>query len=589
MRQFSIRQHVAWLTLAPLLSMAICLESLFLHDRFSDLDSDLVERGRLIARQIAASSEYGVFSNNRFYLQNIAQGAMQQPDVRGVVILNAASESLYEGGEFFGMPIEAASDSESANRERVITKRAGQTGLAQGGEIKRLVDSLTPIRSSKESMWLYQPILPAQVALDEPAARPAGAKAGIPQVGAVILEMSRMRTGQLKTRLLRLTIGATLLFLAILSCLAYFTGRSITSPVRKLSDAVKAIGNGKLETRVSVSSRVSELSAMEHGINEMAAQLQQETEVLRQRVEEATRIAAIAFESHEGMMITDAKCVIIRVNKAFTGITGYTSDEAVGQTPNLLRSGVHSADFYDAMWDRIKSTGTWQGEIWNRRKSGEIYPVWSTMTAVRKDGGEVANYVATYTDITQRKAAENEINSLVYNDALTQLPNRRMFADRFAKATAASKRSGRYGALLFLDLDNFKPLNDKHGHAAGDQLLIEVARRLVGCVREMDTVARFGGDEFVVMLTELDTDKAESSAQASIIAEKIRAVLGQPYLLTGQLDRFSTYPVEHRCTASIGVTLFIGHEAGVDDVTKHADRAMYRAKEAGRNTIRFYE
>lgn len=583
MRQYGIRQHVALLTLTPLLIMAVSLESFFLHDRFSDLDDDLAERGQLIARQLATSSEYGVFASNRLYLHNIVQGAMQQPDVRGVAILNGASESLYEAGEFSCAPASASKDPSRGPRP-ILPGRQGQTGMAQAGKAQELVDPQTPIRRSNESLWVYQPIIPEQVPLDEQEAKPP-----VRQVGAVVLEMSRARTAQLKSRLLWWTIGATLLFLAIPFCLIYLFSRGITSPISKLSDAVRRIGNGKLETRVSPSSNVSELSDMAHGINNMAAQLQHETAVLHQRVEEATRIAAIAFESHEGMMITDANCAIIRVNKAFTKITGYTSEEAVGQTPGLLGSGLQNADFYEAMWDRISCTGTWQGEIWNRRKGGEIYPVWATITAVEKEGGEVAYYVATYTDITLRKAAESEINSLVYNDALTQLPNRRMFADRFAKAMATGKRSGRFGALLFLDLDNFKPLNDKHGHAAGDLLLVEVARRLVGCVREVDTVARFGGDEFVVMLSELDADKAHSMAQATVIAEKIRAVLAEPYKLLVQQDRYATYPVEHRCTTSIGVALFLGHEASMDEITKNADRAMYRAKEDGRNAIRFYE
>ena len=581
MRQYSIRQHVAWLTIAPLLIMAISLGSYFLHDRFSDLDRELIERGQLIARQIASSSEYGVFSNNRFYLQNIAQGALQQTDVRGVAILNAASESLYEEGKFSGALAHLTDDANSN-----ISEHAGETRVAQTGKAKGLVDLQAPIRSSNKSLWIYQPIFPAQVGLDESAGN-TGVKPETWPVGAVILEMSRVRTEKIKSRTLWLMIGATLLFLAIPFCLIYFTSRSITSPIRRLSKAVQEIGNGKLETRVSVSSHVSELSAMERGINEMAAQLQHETEMLHQRVEEATHIAAIAFESHEGMMITDASGVIIRVNDAFTRVTGYTSKEAIGKTPRLLKSGKQNADFYAALWDSITRTGEWHGEIWNRRKDGEIYPVWATITAVEKENGEVAYYVATYTDITLRKAAENELNNLVYHDALTQLPNRRMFADRFAKAMAASKRSGRYGALMFLDLDNFKPLNDRHGHAAGDLLLVEVARRLVGCVREVDTVARFGGDEFVVMLSELDADIGESMAQATTIAEKIRTALAEPYLLEVQQDKYAAYAVEHHCTTSIGLALFFGHEASLDEVIKCADVAMYRAKEGGRNTIRF--
>lgn len=581
MRQYSIRKHVAWLTLAPLLIMATSLGSFFLHDRFSDLDRELIERGQLIARQIASSSEYGVFSNNRFYLQNIAQGALQQTDVRGVAILNAASESLYEEGEFSG-----ALEKMAGNASSTISEHAGETRLARTFRVDGLVDLHTPIRSSNENLWLYQPIFPAQVGLEESAGN-TEVKPDAMQMGAVILKMSRVRTEQIKSRTLWLMAGATLLFLAIPFCLIYFTSRSITSPIRRLSKAVQEIGYGKLETRVSVSSHVSELSAMEHGINEMAAQLQHETEMLHHRVEEATRIAAIAFESHEGMMITDASGVIIRVNDAFTKLAGYTSEEVIGKTPKLLTSGKHNADFYAALWDSVTRTGAWQGEIWNRRKDGEIHPVWASITAVEKEDGEVAYYVATYTDITVRKAAENELYSLVNHDALTQLPNRRMFADRFDKAMAASNRNGRYGALLFLDLDNFKPLNDLHGHAAGDLLLAEVARRLVGCVREVDTVARFGGDEFVVMLSELDADKDESMAQATIIAEKIRAALAEPYFVTVQQDRYESYAVEHHCTTSIGVTLFFGHEASAEEIIKSADKAMYRAKEDGRNTIRF--
>jgi diguanylate cyclase (GGDEF)-like protein/PAS domain S-box-containing protein len=340
---------------------------------------------------------------------------------------------------------------------------------------------------------------------------------------------------------------------------------------------------------VSISSNVSELGAMAVGINDMAAQLQHENAVLRQREQEATRIAAIAFESHEGMMVTDADGVIIRVNDAFTRITGYTSEDAVGQTPRLLKSDIHNDDYYAAMWDRISCTGAWQGEIWNRRKNGEIFPAWAAITAVENEDGDVAYYVATYTDITLRKAAEHEINNLAYYDTLTHLPNRRMFVDRFSKVRAASKRSGRYGALMFIDLDNFKPLNDKYGHAAGDLLLVEVARRLVGCVREADTVARFGGDEFVVMLSELDTDKAESAVQAGVIAEKIRDTLSGAYTLTIQTGGHAIYTVEHRCTSSIGVVLFSGHETSEEELIRHADGAMYHAKEGGRNTIRFHE
>jgi diguanylate cyclase (GGDEF)-like protein/PAS domain S-box-containing protein len=309
----------------------------------------------------------------------------------------------------------------------------------------------------------------------------------------------------------------------------------------------------------------------------------------RKLAEAELRIAATAFESQEGMMITDADNVILRVNHSFTEITGYTAEDVVGKKPHMLKSGHHDAAFYALMWESIRRDGSWQGEIWNRRKNGEVYPEQLTITEVRGEAGEVSNYVATLNDITLRKAADQQIHNLAFYDALTQLPNRRLLNDRLGQMLAASKRSGRYGALMFLDLDNFKPLNDKYGHDVGDLLLIEVAHRISGCVRETDTVARFGGDEFVVMLSELDEDQAESIGQAGIVAEKIRSTLEESYLLSVQQRDKAESTIEYYCSSSIGVVLFLGHEAKMEDLLKWADQAMYDAKEEGRNKIHFYE
>jgi diguanylate cyclase (GGDEF)-like protein len=206
---------------------------------------------------------------------------------------------------------------------------------------------------------------------------------------------------------------------------------------------------------------------------------------------------------------------------------------------------------------------------------------------VKDNKGSITNHVGTYTDITERKQTEEIIKQLAYHDALTQLPNRRLLTDRLQQAMAASARSQHYGALMFLDLDNFKPLNDTYGHEAGDLLLIEATHRLISCVREMDTVARFGGDEFVIMISELGTDKADSTVQTESIAEKIRTTLSAPYCLTIKHNN-EVITVQHHCTASIGITLFIGNEATQDDLLKWADDAMYQAKEDGRNLIRFH-
>jgi len=207
---------------------------------------------------------------------------------------------------------------------------------------------------------------------------------------------------------------------------------------------------------------------------------------------------------------------------------------------------------------------------------------------IRNSRGDASRVVVVSRDITERIQAEDQIRTLAFYDSLTKLPNRRMFDDRLNQAMAASKRSGRYGALMFLDMDNFKPLNDQYGHSAGDLLLMEVSRRIISCVREMDTVSRFGGDEFVVMLTELGTNKKSSIAQTGIVAEKIRAILARPYKLTLQHEGEAETAVVYHCTASIGVVMFINHEYRPDDLLKRADMVMYQAKESGRNQVRFF-
>lgn len=221
--------------------------------------------------------------------------------------------------------------------------------------------------------------------------------------------------------------------------------------------------------------------------------------------------------------------------------------------------------------------------------NGSIRHMESSSGLIKNSQGNISRVVVVSHDVTERKMAELEINRLAFYDTLTQLPNRRLLEDRLVQAMATSQRSGRYGAVMFLDLDNFKTLNDTHGHKAGDLLLVEVARRLVGCVREVDTVARLGGDEFVVAITELDGTKSECTAQAGIIAEKIRAALAEPYWLASDFEGSTKMTVNHHCGASIGVVLFIDHEAGIEQILKSADVAMYQAKDAGRNQIRFYD
>jgi diguanylate cyclase (GGDEF)-like protein/PAS domain S-box-containing protein len=300
---------------------------------------------------------------------------------------------------------------------------------------------------------------------------------------------------------------------------------------------------------------------------------------VRKLTEQNLRIAAAAFESQEAMMVTDANRVILKVNRVFSENTGYASEDVVGRTPSMFRSGRHNEVFYRDMWESIRSTGAWQGEIWDRRKDGTVFPKWMTISAVKDDNGNVTNYVGSHYDITERKLSEVRINELAYFDTLTGLPNRALLMERLQEVISDS-HDGSYAALIFIDLDNFKTINDTLGHHVGDLLLQQVAQRLTSCIRAEDTVARLGGDEFVVVLSSLSKNKINAAAQTRVVGNTILSTLNQKYQLKD---------VEFHNTPSIGATLFAGAQTLIEDLLKQADLAMYRSKDAGRNAIHFFD
>lgn len=290
-------------------------------------------------------------------------------------------------------------------------------------------------------------------------------------------------------------------------------------------------------------------------------------------------ISAAVFESPSGTMVTDQHAIIQQVNAAFTSITGYSAAEAIGKSSRLLRSGRHDKTFYVAMWDALKSAGHWEGEIWNRRKNGEPYVEWLSISTVMDITGMVTNYVGSFTDITNERNARDELSHMAYHDYLTQLPNRRLLLDRLSQAISNSRRSHLFNAILYVDLDNFKVINDSSGHEAGDTVLAEVAQRLRHAVREGDSVARLSGDEFAILLEGLDADRMISADRAQGLGEKILTVLSQ---------RYTVGPREFHCTASIGIELF-RDEASASDLLQRADMAMYHSKNSGKNTLRFFD
>ncbi|MDH4191124.1 MAG: EAL domain-containing protein [Betaproteobacteria bacterium] len=309
--------------------------------------------------------------------------------------------------------------------------------------------------------------------------------------------------------------------------------------------------------------------------------LQMSVDITDQRtVEDELRLAAVAFDSHNATFITNASGIILKVNQAFTDLTGYGINEALGHScDTLFRSDRHDAVFFQEQRRALETTGFWQGEIYNRRKSGELFPVWESVTALRDAEGKILYRVAYFQDISERKQVEAHIEHLAYHDPLTHLPNRSLLLDRLQQALARYRRRAQHGALLFLDLDQFKTINDSLGHAVGDLLLCEVARRLSEQIRKEDTVARLGGDEFVILLAQLDGSTDAAAREARLVAEKVHEIFLEDFNIAGYALRVG---------ASVGVAVFPEGDETADEVLRHADIAMYRAKMGGRRAVSFF-
>ena len=296
---------------------------------------------------------------------------------------------------------------------------------------------------------------------------------------------------------------------------------------------------------------------------------------LRERDGQLRLAASVYANSYEGIVITDAGTEIIDVNPAFTRITGYTHTEVVGQTPKVLASGRHDAAFYRRMWTSIGDHDFWQGEICNRRKSGDLYTEILSLSVIRDDSGSVQHYIGVFSDISLLKAHEEELHRIAHYDQLTGVPNRRLLSDRLAQALARSRRTQRSVAVCYLDLDGFKLVNDRFGHAGGDQLLVAITERLRSVLRTDDTLARLGGDEFVLLLTELTQPQ-----ECRLALDRVLVIVKEPMQIEEQWITVS---------ASIGVTIYPEDDVDSDTLLRHADQAMYLAKECGKNSYHFFD
>ncbi len=295
----------------------------------------------------------------------------------------------------------------------------------------------------------------------------------------------------------------------------------------------------------------------------------------RLRIQQQLHLTAEVFENaNEAIVITDAENTILRVNKAYCDVTGYNEEEVIGKTPSVLQSGRHDEQFYQKMWQNLKEKGHWVGEIWDKRKNGEVYPKWLSITAVRNQQGQLTNYVGTFSDISALKGIENELKKLAYYDALTGLPNRTLFKERLQEELNRCQRFNCNCSVLFIDLDRFKLINDTMGHATGDELLIEVSQRIRNSLRTTDTFARMGGDEFTLLLPNIPNADAVAHVAQSIID-----LMNQPVLLNGE---------EIRVGCSIGIAIYPNDGDNLETLTRHADTAMYVAKANGRGQYHFF-
>ncbi len=415
--------------------------------------------------------------------------------------------------------------------------------------------------------------------------------------GLVVKRDASEALGAVK-KLRRLGLYTLIFILTAVVVVAWFLGRSIVVPIQVLTNVTAAIANGALGKRAEVH-RDDEIGQLASSFNNMADRVQESQDMLEDRVAERTarldevnrslrhevderikaedqlRLTSTVFEhTSEAIIITDADALIIDCNQAFVDITGYSLAEIRGKNPRVTSSGRHDLAFFQAMWQSINQLGNWSGEIWDRRKNGEIYPKWLSINAVSDSEGAVSHYIGVFTDISDLKDTERRLEELVFMDALTGLPNRQLFNDRLNQELSHAHRHESRVALFFIDLDQFKQVNDTLGHQVGDWLLQEVAKRLQSCVRENDTVARLGGDEFTVILTDIASSKVVAD-----IAGKIIGVISKPMSLRGH---------ELFISASIGISLYPDDHTDKEALIRYADAAMYDAKEKGRGNFQFF-
>ena len=548
------RQLILGFALASL-ALMLGFGYLILEQQREALYQSSEERATSLAHALAISGTSWALVNDLVGLQEVVQGFAKTQDLQRAYFLNTHGEVLA-----------------STNTDEV--------GFYVTDEVSRRMLAST---ARDQDILVNQPNLIV-------IAHPVMAEGRF--LGWVRVEMSRDAVHANLSTLTRMWLKFILFAVLAVSLIAFVLARRLTHGLNHLMQVAAAVEHGLGKKRSDIG-RADEIGVLARHLDRMLDALEQQKILIH---ESEARYRFLADNISDVIWIVNLGTnTWVYMSPSVEKLLGYTTEEVMALPTDHLLTATSQADVQGWIAERSKlflggmdEDRVYTDEVEQRCRDGAA--IWTEVTTrfTKNAAGELI-LLGVSRNITERKKAQEQIRNLAFYDSLTQLPNRRLLQDRFSQVISACKRSNRYAALMFIDLDNFKPLNDRHGHDVGDILLVEAARRITSCVREMDTVARFGGDEFVVMLSELDTDRAVSFARAGVVAEKIRQVLGELYRLEVQKNAAAPAPlvIEHRCTASIGVVLFSNHGVTQEDLLRIADAAMYRAKSAGRNRVFF--
>ena len=565
MRHFGIEQQTLWITFAPVLVMAILLDSFFISTRFNDLEHTMIERSQLLTRQLASSSEYPVFSGNTILLKQNVDAVMSFQDVVSIRIFDDKSRLILESGS------------------KVVDPAGKDSTL------------FVPLYQNANFMRLYEPIMATQINLEGST---TSTEHSTNQLGAVVIEISKVRLSKQKNRVLILSLLTTLLIFSITMILAVRAARGISKPILQMYRAICKIGRGELEETRYPSSPIYELHELSEGINDMRKQLLRDRDMLENQITVATdglrvkkeevaqayfekkklnedlalalsELQAIMEANPDILYVFNTKFELVQWNSNFAEFFGLSDETLLNRHVSKFITKEERSVSKKA-GTQVLDQGSASIELQLLRHDGVPVPYLCNGVVLKNLKEEIIGFTGTGRDISERKAAAQHIQHMAHYDMLTDLPNRSLLSDRLQQSINVCKRERKILAIMFLDLDMFKNINDQHGHDMGDLLLKEVAIRIQHCLRESDTAARVGGDEFVILLPAI-----ESEQTAFMVAEKICIALKESFEIKGHSLRIST---------SIGISIYPDHGNEEKVLLKNADTAMYLAKQKGRNT-----